>query len=191
MARRGLVTHSGVAGPGDPVRWLLRDTPRKEGMAPAHVLVPLDGSPLAREAFAHALEPFDCQVTVLNVVTPLDADMSEGGLLEPGNDRLAEPRECGKELIERASDEAASQDRAIETAVATGDPAETILEYVDDHAVDHVVVGGHGGEGGELTRSARRCRRPLRRRARTRLRSWRRSSRTRLARDSRCTRRRP
>ncbi len=121
-------------------------------MAPAHVLVPLDGSPLAREAFAHALETFDCQVTVLNVVTPLDADMSEGGLLEPDDDRLAEARERAQGLIERASDEAASQDREIETAVSTGDPAETILEYVDDHAVDHVVMGGHGGEGGELTR---------------------------------------
>jgi nucleotide-binding universal stress UspA family protein len=39
-------------------------------MAPSHVLVPLDGSPLADEALTQALELFDCRVTVLNVVTP-------------------------------------------------------------------------------------------------------------------------
>ncbi|MFB6360392.1 MAG: universal stress protein [Halobacteriales archaeon] len=121
-------------------------------MAPAHVLVPLDGSPLARAAFAHTLETYDCQVTVLNVVTSLDADMSEGGLLEPGDDRLAGARERAQGLIQQASDAAAGRNRTIETAVASGDPAETIVDYVDDHAVDHVVMGGHGGEGGELTR---------------------------------------
>lgn len=126
--------------------------PRKGGMAPAHVLVPLDGSPLAREAFAHALETFDCHVTVLNVVTPLDADMSEGGLLEPGDDRLTDARERAEQLVERASDEAAAQARAIDTAVATGDPAETILEYVEDHDIDHVVMGGHGGDRHDITR---------------------------------------
>lgn len=41
-------------------------------MPPSHVLVPLDGSPLSDEAFAEAVELFDCQVTVPNVVTPTD-----------------------------------------------------------------------------------------------------------------------
>lgn len=121
-------------------------------MAPAHVLVPLDGSPLAREAFRHALETFECRFTVLNVVTPLDGDMSEGGLLEPDDDRLTAARERAEQLVEQASDEAAAQGRTIDTAVATGDPADTILEYVEDHAIDHVVMGGHAGDGHDLTR---------------------------------------
>ena len=41
-------------------------------MAPTHLLVPLDGSPLADEALTYALETFDCQITVPNVVAPLD-----------------------------------------------------------------------------------------------------------------------
>lgn len=121
-------------------------------MAPSHVLVPLDGSPLAREAFRHALETFDCRTTVLNVVTPVDAAMSEGGLLEPGEPRLNEARERAERLVEEARDEAATRDRTIETTVETGDPAETILEYVAAHDVDHVVMGGHGGDVGELAR---------------------------------------
>lgn len=121
-------------------------------MAPSHVLVPLDGSPLANEAFSHALETFDSRITVLNVVTPVDATMSEGGLLEPGDQRLKDAHERADRLIDRARDQAAAQNRTIETAVATGDPAEAIIEYAETHDVDHVVMGGHGGDSGEITR---------------------------------------
>ena len=114
-------------------------------MTPSHVLVPLDGSPLADDALEHALETFDCQVTVLNVVTPLDASMSEGGILEPGDERTEEARERANRLVERASQQAAEADRTVETTVESGDPADAILEYVDATDVDHVVMGGHGG----------------------------------------------
>ena len=121
-------------------------------MEPTHVLVPLDGSPLADEALGHALAVFDCRVTVLNIVTPLDAGMSEGGLLEPGDSRQAAARDRAKRLIERAEAEAAAADRSVETAVETGDPADTIVEYADAHDVDHIVMGGHGGERSAVTR---------------------------------------
>lgn len=116
------------------------------------MLVPLDGSPLADEALTHALALFDCRIPVLNVVTPLDASMSEGGVLEPGKQRKAAAREHAARLIDRAEARAAAEDRTIETAVETGGPAETIVEYVEDHDVDHVVMGGHGGERGDLAR---------------------------------------
>ncbi|WP_433627379.1 universal stress protein [Halomicrococcus sp. NG-SE-24] len=121
-------------------------------MPPVHVLVPLDGSPLADEALTHALTVFDCRVTVLNIVTPLDATMSEGGILEPDERRRTTARERADRLIERAEDRAATEGRTIETVVETGDPAETILEYVENRDVDHVIMGGHGGERGDATR---------------------------------------
>lgn len=121
-------------------------------MDPTHVLVPLDGSPLASEAFSHALEIFDCEITVLNVVTPLDAPMSEGGLLDPGDQRVTDARERADRLIERASGQAVARDRTIGTDVETGDPAETILEYAEANDVDHIVMGAHGADGGEITR---------------------------------------
>ncbi len=116
------------------------------------MLVPLDGSPLADEALRYALANFDCRTTVLNVVTPLDAGMSEGGVLETGHPRQATARERANDLIERAESRAAAADRTIETAVETGDPADTILAYVEAHGVDHVVMGGHGGERGSIAR---------------------------------------
>jgi nucleotide-binding universal stress UspA family protein len=121
-------------------------------MAPSHVLVPLDGSPLADEALAHALETFDCRTTVLNVVQPLDASMSEGGVLDAGEARRADAREHAATLVDRAERRAAEADRTVETAVETGDPADVILAYVDAHDVDHVVMGGHGGTRNELAR---------------------------------------
>lgn len=114
-------------------------------MAPSHVLVPLDGSPLAMDALEHSLEVFDCKTTVLNVVTPLDASMSEGGVLEVEDSRLEEERTRANRLVERASSRATVVDRSIETMVETGEPADTILAYVDATDVDHVVIGGHGG----------------------------------------------
>lgn len=121
-------------------------------MAPSHVLVPLDGSPLADEAFEQALELFDCRVTVLNVVTPIDATMSEGGVLEPGEDRRESARDRADRLVERSRARAIEVDRTVETAVETGDPAEAILAYVAAHDVDHVVMGGHGGERSDIAR---------------------------------------
>lgn len=121
-------------------------------MAPSHVLIPLDGSPLADDALEHALETFDCRVTVLNVVTPLDKPMSEGGILDTGDDRQQSARERAQRLVEKARDRGDAVGQTVETAVETGDPAETILEYVDAHDVDHVVMGSHGGDRHELSR---------------------------------------
>ena len=121
-------------------------------MTPDHVLVPLDGSPLADEALAHALATFDCRVTVLNVVTPLDAGMTEGGMLAPDDDRVAAAIERAERLVETARERADADGRAVETATETGDPAEAILACVEDRDVDHVVMGGHGGERGSIAR---------------------------------------
>jgi nucleotide-binding universal stress UspA family protein len=121
-------------------------------MAPSHVLVPLDGSPLGDDALVFALDTFDCRVTVLNVVTPLDASMSESGVLEPDEARRDDARARADAIVQDAKRRAAAADRSVETAIETGDPAETILAYVDAHDVDHVVMGGHGGEKSELAR---------------------------------------
>ena len=132
--------------------WLYVYPVGMDGMAPDHVLVPLDGSPLSEDALAHALETFDCRVTVLNVVTLPDDPMSEGGVLEPDDARLTDAHERADTILKRASDRAAGAERTVETAVETGDPAETILAFVDDRDVDHVVMGGHGSGRGGIAR---------------------------------------
>ena len=61
-------------------------------------------------------------------------------------------RDRAERVIGQARARASEVDRPIETAVETGDPAEAILEYVDTHDVDHVVIGGHGGDRSTLDR---------------------------------------
>ncbi len=121
-------------------------------MATSHVLVPLDGSPLAEAALEEALERYDTRITVLNVVTPLDAPMIEGGMLEPGEERRETANERAERLVGRAAERAEEVGRRVETVVRTGDPAETILEYIEEHDVDYVVMGGHGGQQRPLAR---------------------------------------
>jgi nucleotide-binding universal stress UspA family protein len=121
-------------------------------MLPSHVLVPLDGSPLAEAALQHALVVFDCKLTVLNVVTPLEAGMSEGQVLERGEERETAARDRTDAAIDRAVERTGATDRAIEVVVRTGDPAEEILASVEAHDVDQIVMGGHGGDRGALTR---------------------------------------
>ena len=122
------------------------------GPSTAHVLVPLDGSPLSDEALAHALDTYDCQVSVLNVVTPLGDSMSEGGILEREETRREDARKRAETVIETAKRRVADRDRHVETVVETGDPAETIIDYVEEHGIDHVIMGGHGGDRNKLAR---------------------------------------
>ena len=119
-------------------------------MSATHVLVALDGSPLADEALAHALDIRDSTVTVLNVVTPLDSSMSEGQIIGSDESRRESAHEHANELVETARRRATEKGKEVETVVETGDPADVILEYVDGHDVDHVVMGGHGGTRSEL-----------------------------------------
>lgn len=119
---------------------------------PSHVLVPLDGSPLADDALEHALAAYDCRVTVLNVVTPVDAGMSESGIVEPGEERLETAREHTADVIANTHRRVEAYEQPVETVVETGEPTDVILEYVERTDVDHVVMGGHGGPRGGIGR---------------------------------------
>jgi hypothetical protein len=84
-------------------------------VAPANILISPDGSPLADDALAHALATFDCRVTVLNVVAPLDSGTSEGGILEPGEDRHEAAMERADRPVEQARERAAEAGRTVES----------------------------------------------------------------------------
>ncbi|MFW6385215.1 MAG: universal stress protein [Halodesulfurarchaeum sp.] len=117
-----------------------------------HVLVPLDGSPLAEKALELALETFDGPVTVLSVLTPLDAGMSESGVLERSDSDASSRDSRAERVVDAVLARTDANDRHVEIVLETGQPAETILGYVDEHDVDHVVIGGHGGELGTVAR---------------------------------------
>jgi nucleotide-binding universal stress UspA family protein len=114
-----------------------------------HVLVPVDGSPLSTTALDTALETFpDASVTVLYVIDPVESVYAvESGGLPVADDWYDQATARAESIFEAATDTAGAGGRAVDTATVVGRPAREILGYVDDHGVDHVVMGSHGRRG--------------------------------------------
>jgi nucleotide-binding universal stress UspA family protein len=109
----------------------------------AHVLVAAVGDPdedaIRRAATVHDAD----RVTVFDVVTPLDAGMSEGGIVER-EERLPEAQSQAAERAETAR-EATDPDTTVEATATSGRPVETVVDRAADGDVDAIVVDGVGG----------------------------------------------
>ncbi|MFA9415381.1 universal stress protein [Natrinema sp. HArc-T2] len=112
------------------------------------ILVPTDGSDAAGAAVDHGLELARAADARVHAVTVLDTgDMAASPTLSP-------PTEIVKQLEterQNATDEIAARARedglAATTAVLEGRPGTELLEYIDDHGIDLVVMGTHGRSG--------------------------------------------
>ncbi|TYL36917.1 universal stress protein [Natronococcus pandeyae] len=110
------------------------------------ILLPTDGSDAATAATEHAIDlarAYDAPLYVLHVVDtrPYDAESITQSVIEPLEER---GQRAVDEVVEAAS--AHGLDRT-ETAVVRGDPHETVLEYVDEHDIDLIVMATHGRSG--------------------------------------------
>ncbi|WP_255193906.1 universal stress protein [Natronobeatus ordinarius] len=116
-----------------------------------HVLVPIDDSDQATKALEFALEEHaDAQITALNVIDPSDfyaATGIEGGAMANYEQIRENHENRAKNLLEEASKRAADAGVEIETDHVLGGVSRTIIEYADEHDVDHVVIGSHGRTG--------------------------------------------
>ncbi|WP_265109922.1 universal stress protein [Halosolutus halophilus] len=117
-----------------------------------HVLVPVDGSDPSWAAFDYALEQYAGErISVLHVVDPAEGVYAgvDGGYYDGAAfDRALER---GETLCDRARDRFEETDVAsstdLETVVESGRPRRKIVDYAEDHDVDHIVIGSHGREG--------------------------------------------
>lgn len=115
---------------------------------PDRVLVPTLGLPREAEALTYALETFpDAEITVLAVVTPLDAPLSEGGVLERSEDRTSQARESAAELVERVGGNG-----RVEIVTAEERPGTVVPRVASEEGFDHVVMRGHRAETNGLVR---------------------------------------
>lgn len=117
-----------------------------------HVLIPIDGSKPSWVALDHAIETHaGARLSVLHVVDPAAGTYAgvEGGYYDP--DAFERARERGERLCAEARNRVEAADTlettVVDTAVETGKPARTIVEYAADQGVDHVVMGSHGRSG--------------------------------------------
>ena len=110
------------------------------------VLVPIDGSDPADTALRHALERFeDAEIVALYVMDPVDSSTAWG----PGSadQWLSASEERAEAVLEAATETASELGRSVVPESILGRPTHTIIEYADEHDIDHIVIGSHGRSG--------------------------------------------
>lgn len=109
------------------------------------ILVPTDGSSPSLGALDEAAELAASQDATIHVVYVLDATM----LGDVGDVTVLESlEETAENAVERAVARAEEAGvAAVEGTVERGTPHRTILQYIDDHDIDLVVMGTHGRTG--------------------------------------------
>lgn len=116
-----------------------------------HVLIPLDGSDDADEAFEYAMEHLPgSTITLVHVVDPTDVWMygSEDYFDVEGYQREERRRrERAEELMDEYADRASERGVDVETVIATGVAAKKILETAETENADHIVMGSRGRSG--------------------------------------------
>ena len=107
------------------------------------ILVPTDGSANASAAMEHGLDlatRHDAEIHLLHVINTRRYDTSI-------ESQVAPLRRKGSQYIEEHVETATETDVSVTTAMELGRPAATILEYVDEHDIDLVVMGTRGRGG--------------------------------------------
>jgi len=114
-----------------------------------HVLVPIDDSPQAMDALRLALDTFPtATITLLTVIDPIEAGYRAESVLPSYSETWYESKqEAAEQRFEEARDVAADTDVDLETVTEVGRPSRLIVEYAQEHDIDHVVMGSHGRSG--------------------------------------------
>lgn len=116
-----------------------------------HVLVPVDASDRSTEALDYALtEHPDARITALHVIDPGEFYATtgvEGGAMANYEQIRDTHEEQAERILELARERATERGAEIETERVVGGVSKSIVEYAEEHDVDHVVVGSHGRTG--------------------------------------------
>ena len=109
----------------------------------------MDGSDQSQHALEHVLsEHADARITVLHVIDPARATYGAQAGIPPSSEEWFEAEEARAEkLFENVREQAREAGVDVTTTTQVGQPSRTIVEYAEDHDVDHVVIGSHGRRG--------------------------------------------
>ncbi len=118
------------------------------------VLVTLDGSPLSEQALENAVqiaETSQAELTLLRVVTPLlksyRAGMATVSAIETAEQQLVEMAET---YLNGIADRIREKELSVNTVTILGVAYREIVDYVDEHDIDLLVMSTRGETG--LTR---------------------------------------
>jgi nucleotide-binding universal stress UspA family protein len=109
-----------------------------------NVLVPYDGSTMARDALAFACETFDDGELVVLYVVDTSITFEPEKYVGVRLGEIYEKREAtGQEHLDEAARVAAEWGCSVTTVLDHGEPSKVIVKQVDERDVDHVIMGSH------------------------------------------------
>ena len=112
------------------------------------IVVPLDGSPLAEQALAHATaqaERFEAEIVILKVLEPLP----EATLTSPASVQRAEQlsAQLARDYLERIADRIREKGITAKVVLLEGKPYVEIVQYAEQPEVDMIVMSTRGHSG--------------------------------------------
>lgn len=115
-----------------------------------HILVPLDGSPLAEVALSHALalsRACGAEVTLLNSVSPMDEVMVSEGEPVFLADLWKARKQAAQTYLESVQRRPEWREIKTQLVVEQSPAADAIVDYARRHQVDVIVMATHGRSG--------------------------------------------
>jgi nucleotide-binding universal stress UspA family protein len=116
-----------------------------------HVLVPLDGSTLAEDALAQAVELgrlMAAEYTLLQAVDPIVMDLAPSARLSGLDEHLvAELQAAAQEYLAGVARRLRAKSLRVSTAAVVAPASSAILEYARHHAIDLIAMATHGRVG--------------------------------------------
>ncbi|RQG87065.1 universal stress protein [Natrarchaeobius halalkaliphilus] len=116
-----------------------------------HILVPVDDSNRSTQAIEFACREYpNATITALHVLDPGDfyaATGLEGGAMVNYDEIHQQHERQAETVLENARELAAEHGRELETEQMIGSVSRSIVDYADEHDVDHVAIGSHGRTG--------------------------------------------
>ncbi|HEU5103350.1 MAG TPA: universal stress protein, partial [Roseiflexaceae bacterium] len=119
-----------------------------------HILVPLDGSPLAEEILEPALALgglVAARYTLIQAINPPVVGYAPGAIAVAPDERMLEQWRAEAQMyLEHVAAGMRGRGYQVATQVGIAPPATAILDYARDHSVDLIALATHGRGG--LTR---------------------------------------
>lgn len=111
----------------------------------SRILIPTDGSEGSDEAAKHAIDLATTYDAALHTIYVIQTDVGPDAGMVGVFDAL---EEAGKNAIEGVIGQAEAADvETVEGSLAEGTPHRAILDYVEEHGIDLIVMGTHGRTG--------------------------------------------
>lgn len=115
------------------------------------IVVPVDDSDRSIDALEFAIDEFpDAEITALHVLDPGDFYAATGidsGMMANYEQIYQRHEEQADQILENATELAAEHGVEIDTDHVIGGISRSIVDYVEEHDIDQIVVGSHGRTG--------------------------------------------